>query len=236
MRNSTSSLSLRPIPPLEPGDHLTRAEFERRFDATPGLKRAELLEGIVFIPPRVRTCKHGHAHSTLTGCLCHYAGFTAGVLGAHSASVRLDDNNMPQPDSLLFILHGGQAHIDEDDYLAGPPELAGEIASSSVSIDLHKKKSIYRKFGVQEYVVWRVDDREVDWFKLTNNDFVPLPRHPSGQLRSEVFPGLWLDVDALVAQNWHQLKTVLQQGLASPEHTAFVARLATQAPPPATAP
>jgi len=33
--------------PLEPGDHLTREEFERRYDATPGLKKAELIEGVV---------------------------------------------------------------------------------------------------------------------------------------------------------------------------------------------
>lgn len=31
------------IPPLENGDRLTRAGFERRYEAMPGLKKAELI-------------------------------------------------------------------------------------------------------------------------------------------------------------------------------------------------
>ena len=45
------------VPPLETGDRLSRAEFERRFDAMPGLKKAELIEGIVYIPSPPRTLK-----------------------------------------------------------------------------------------------------------------------------------------------------------------------------------
>jgi Uma2 family endonuclease len=225
-------LPSRQPPPLEQGDHLSWSEFERRYDAMPKVKKAELLEGVVHMSSPVRIFNHSGPHSTFQTWLGFYRGFTPGTYAGDNGTVRLDDKNAPQPDGMLFILHGGQARVDKDDYLAGSPELAGEVASSSVSIDMHQKKRIYQKFGVKEYIIWRVDDREVDWFKLVNNDFVPLPRHESGQLRSEVFPGLWLDVAALVDENWPQLMAVLQQGLASPEHAAFVARLAAQTPPP----
>ena len=38
------------IPPLENGDRLTVAEFERRYEAMPELKKAELINGVVHIP------------------------------------------------------------------------------------------------------------------------------------------------------------------------------------------
>ena len=47
------------IPPLEPGDRLSRAEFERRYDAMPNLKKAELIEGVVYMPSPVRVRRHG---------------------------------------------------------------------------------------------------------------------------------------------------------------------------------
>lgn len=49
------------LPRLENGDHLTRAEFERRYDAMPGLKRAELIEGVVYRPSPVRAY-HAEPH------------------------------------------------------------------------------------------------------------------------------------------------------------------------------
>ena len=47
-----------------------------------------------------------------------------------------------------------------------------------------------------------------------------------GILRSELFPGLWLDPEALISGDGPRLIAVLQEGLASPERAAFVARLA----------
>ncbi len=58
-----------PIPPLEPGDRLTRAEFERRYDAMPQLTKAELVEGLVYMPSPVRFRRHGRPHAQLVGWL-----------------------------------------------------------------------------------------------------------------------------------------------------------------------
>src|SRR5438067_6966374 len=145
-------------PPLESGDRLTRAEFERRYDAMPGLKKAELIEGVVHMPSPVTFRKHARPHLYLNGWLLHYLAATPGVDGGDNASLRLDLDNEPQPDGFLMILpsHGGQARIDEDDYVAGGPELVAEVASSSASYDLHAKLHVYRRNGVREYVVWRV--------------------------------------------------------------------------------
>ena len=146
------------IPALENGDRLTRAEFERRYEAMPGLKKAELIEG-------------------------------------------------------------------EDDYIEGAPELVAEVASSSASYDLGKKLNAYRRNGVREYVVWRVLDRQVDWFVNRDGRFELMPPSADGILRSTVFPGLWLDPNALVRGEKTRVKAILQQGLDSAEHADFVARL-----------
>ena len=221
------------IPPLEPGDRLSRAEFERRYNAMPNLKKAELIEGIVYMPSPVRIHRHGRPHIRLAGWLAIYEAATPGVEAADNTTVRLDDDNEPQPDGFLLIepARGGQTRLSADDYVELAPELAAEIASSSASYDLHTKLEAYRRNGVREYLVWRVLDRHFDWFVLRDGQYQPLAPDADGILRSEVFPGLWLEAAALLRGDMTRVFAVLQQGLASPEHAAFVQRL--QVPPAA---
>jgi Uma2 family endonuclease len=215
------------IPPLENGDRLTRAEFERRYDAMPELKKAELIEGEVHMPSPVRHSRHSHPHTRLVAWLANYETDTPGVEAGDNGSVRLDLDNEPQPDAFLIIRpdHGGQARITEDDYIEGAPELVGEVASSRVSYDLGKKLVVYRRSGVCEYVVWRVLDKQVDWFVNREGQFEPMAPGDDGILRSAAFPGLWLDPVALVRGDKTRVKAVLQHGLSSAEHAEFVARL-----------
>ncbi len=215
------------VPPLEPGDRLTRAEFERRYEAMPGLKKAELIEGIVYMPSPVRIRRHGQPHFDLITWLGHYRSFSPGVIGADNATARLDLDNEPQPDALLMIepTRGGQARISADDYVEDAPELVAEVAASSVSFDLHTKLAVYRRNGVREYLVWRVDDEQFDWFVARSGTFVPLAPDTDGVYRSEVFPGLWLDASALIQGEMPRLLSVLDRGIASPEHAKFVASL-----------
>src|SRR5271165_685729 len=101
------------IPTLNEGDHLTREEFERRYDAMPHLKKAELIEGVVYIPSPVRHRRHSQPHFRLIGWLGTYEGATPGVLGGDNGTVRLDLDNEPQPDAFLLIdpTRGGQCRI-----------------------------------------------------------------------------------------------------------------------------
>jgi Uma2 family endonuclease len=219
------------VPPLEPGDRLTRDEFERRYEAMPNVKKAELIEGIVYMPSPVRLQRHAHPHFRLITWLGFFEANTPGVLGGDNATARLDLKNEPQPDALLFVdpAWGGQARLSEDDYLELAPELVAEISASSVSFDLHTKLAMYRSSGVCEYVVWRVLDKQVDWFVVQDGNFVALALDGSGLLKSQTFPGLWLDPAALVAGNMVRVLEVAQQGIASPEHAAYVRKLKQQA-------
>ena len=219
------------LPLLETGDHLTREEFERRYDAMPGLKKAELLEGIVYLGSPVRLKHHAQPHGHVSAWLGVYAGHTPGVLAGDSSSIRLDDDNMPQPDAMMIIdpARGGQAVLSEDDYVEGGPELVVEVAASTASMDLNTKLRAYRRNNVREYIVWRVLDRAIDWFIPRDGDYQRLSPGVDGVYRSEVFPGLWLDPLALVEANLARVLDVLGQGLADPIHAAFVARLS---PPP----
>jgi Uma2 family endonuclease len=214
------------IPPLETGDRLTRPEFERRYAAMPHVKKAELIEGVVYMPSPVSN-EHAAPHFDLIGWLTHYLAATPGIAGGDNGTVRLDLDNEPQPDAFLRILaeHGGQSRVDQDGYISGAPELVAEVARSSVSIDLHNKLNAYRRNGVREYIVWRVEDRTIDWFVLREGRYEPLVPSADGLHRSEVLPGLWLDAAALLRGDLMAVFQAVQRGLDSPEHAAFVRRL-----------
>lgn len=215
------------IPPLEPGDRLTRDEFERRYEALPKPIKAELIEGTVYMPSPVTHNKHGKPHFDTIAWLGVYQSQTPGVVGGDNSTVRLDIDNEPQPDALLMIdpKLGGQAQVSEDDYLEGAPELIVEVAATSASYDLHDKLNAYRRNRVREYVVWRVLDDAVDWFVFRSGEYVRAEPDAAGRYRSEVFPGLWLDAEALVSGDMAKVLECVQEGLASPEHRDFVDQL-----------
>ncbi|MBW4506221.1 MAG: Uma2 family endonuclease [Scytonematopsis contorta HA4267-MV1] len=215
------------LPSLENGDRLNRSEFERRYAAMPHLKKAELIEGVVYMAAALRFRNHGQPHGNLIIWLGNYKVATSGTELADNTTVRLDIDNEPQPDVALFFdpAVGGQVKISEDDYIEGAPELIAEVAASSASYDLGDKKKVYRRNGVQEYIVWQMFENRLDWFVLQDDDYVVLLPDTDGIIRSPQFPGLWLAVEALLAGDMVRVLTVLQQGLIAPEHEAFVQQL-----------
>ncbi len=214
------------VPVLCAGDRLTRDEFERRYSAMPDLKKAELIEGVVHMGSPV-SLRHSLPHANLWAWLTYYREVTPGVIAADNTTVRLDLDNEPQPDLLLCIpaAAGGTSRVTADSYLEGPPELAIEVAASSVSYDLHQKLGAYRRNGIQEYVVHRVDDGEVDWFLLEHGTYVRQQPDGDGLLKSRVFPGLWLDVGALLRGDLQALRNTIERGLEGSAHGPFVLRL-----------
>ena len=211
------------IPPLENGDRLTRDEFERRYSAMPDVK-AELIDGRVYMPSPVHHQNHGEPHFRVIVWLGFYAAATPVVEGGDNSSLQLDWHSEPQPDVLLRLKSGGGSCIGDSGMLQGPPEFVAEVASSSAAYDLHDKLRAYERNGVREYVVWRVRDEAIDWFVLREGRFERLLAGEDGIYRSEVFPGLWLDPAALLKGDLARVFQVVQQGLATPEHAAFLTR------------
>src|SRR5436305_189576 len=201
------------IPPLENGDRLTRAEFERRYAAMPPNVRAELVEGVVYMASAVRARSHGLPHNHLNTWAGIYSVHTPGVSAYDNTTIRLDLDNEPQPDVCLMVDKDGQARIDDDDYIEAAPEFAAEVAASSASYDLGDKLNAYRRNGVREYLVWRVLDEAIDWFVWREGRYELLPAGPDGVTRSEVLPGLWLDAAALLRGDLPRVHDVLHQGL-----------------------
>jgi Uma2 family endonuclease len=222
-----SEIETSTLPVLESGDHLTREEFERRFDAMPELKKAELIEGIVYMASPVRLRKHGRPHVHVCTWLGTYEALTPGVLAGDNVSIRLDDENMPQPDAMMIIdpARGGQATVTADDYIERGPELVVEVAASTASMDLNTKLRVYRRHNVREYIVWRVLDRALDWFVLREGEYARLAPEADGNYRSAIFAGLWLDPKAMVEADLARVLDVLRRGIADPAHEAFVNRL-----------
>ena len=217
------------VPPLMNGDHLDQKTFHERYEAMPPDVRAELIGGIVYMSSPQKP-RHGRFHVRLTHWFAEYEDATPGVESYLNTTQILADDSEPQPDGCLLILpeYGGQTWIDDNGYLAGAPEWLGEISDSTESIDLNAKKRDYEAAGVREYMVVAVRTKQVFWFIRRRGKFKDLAPDADGILRSEVFPGLWLDPDALLRGDAKRLVAVLRKGLASPEHSAFVNKLAAK--------
>ena len=197
----TRTLATQTLPSLESGDRLSRDEFHRRYCKRTDIKKAELVEGVVYVGGRVRADAHGEPHASMVGWLGVYHAFATGVRLATSATVRLDARNEVQPDAILFRDEPDGPRISAADYIEGAPQLVVEVAASSASYDLHDKKEAYRRNGVREYVVWRTLDGAIDWFRLdpAEGEYERIAPDERGMIESAVFPGLRLDVPKILA-------------------------------------
>ena len=214
-----------PPPPLKHGEKLTRAEFERCYEAMPHLKKAELIEGIVYIGLPVRADIHSGPHARIMTWLGVYWAATPGVQCADNATVHLDPDNEAQPDALLRIEEGGTSLLNDKGYIEGAPELIIEIAGTSADYDLHEKLEAYLRNRVAEYIVWQTQDRRLDWFRLVNEEYVPMVPDADGLIESQTFPGLRLAVNALMGGDLATVLSELQKGLETDEHAAFIRQL-----------
>jgi Uma2 family endonuclease len=216
------------IPPLQDGQRLSRAEFERRYDAMPGLKKAELIEGTVHLAEPASQVEHGRPHARIGSLLTVFSAADPCLDSGDNATVWLDEPNDIQPDAFLRIELecGGRSHLSGPrGYVEGPPELIIEVAASSADHDGRQKLAVYERNGVQEYGVWQVREGRFPFWRLMGGHFVAAPADADGVWRSQAFPGLYLDLAALLRGDYRRALAVLQEGLASPEHSTFLARL-----------
>ena len=215
------------IPPLKHGARLTRDEFERRYDTMPYIKKAELIEGVVYMPSPVRFDVHSEPHAHIITWLGVYCAATPGIRLGDNATVRLGDDNEPQPDALLRLDEalGGNSRISDDGYIEGATELIVEIAATSADYDLREKLETYRCHGVREYIVWRTEEGQLDWFRLVEGEYVLMAPDANSIIESQIFYGLRLAVKALLEGSLATVLSELQKGLETAEHAAFVEQL-----------
>jgi len=214
--------------PLERGDFLSREEFLRRWEAMPQLKRAELIRGVVYMPSPVSR-PHATMEINVATWLGLYKAYTPACEAGNNMTWLMLEEESPQPDTSLWIVPeaGGQSS-SQGQYASGAPEFLAEVCLSSTAYDLHQKLEVYQEAGVQEYLAVLMHEREVRWHRLARRRFKVVPAPADGIYRSAVFPGLWLDAAALLAGDLARVLAVLQQGISSPEHDAFVKRLAAR--------
>jgi Uma2 family endonuclease len=192
---------------------MTREEFHRRYLARPDLRKAELIDGAVYMPSPVRFDRHSQPHFLVVGWLAMYVALTPGVQpGGDNATIFLEGGHEVQPDAFLWRPEAGGTYLNDDGYLVGAPQLIVEVAASSVSYDLHQKKGAYRRSGVAEYVVWRVLDEAIDWFRLRGGEYTVVQPDAAGVVESEQFPGLQLHVPSLLAGDLAGVLAALRTG------------------------
>ena len=214
-----------PPRPLVEGERLDQPTFHARYLAMPPGTRAELIGGVVYLPSPVSE-EHGEAVVPTVVWLSYYAENTAGLRVLDNATAVLGWRSEPQPDAMLRILteFGGQTRIERG-LVCGAPELVVEVAKATRYVDLGPKLADYEQAGVGEYIVRALDPDEVLWYKQDGGSLVRMPPDGDGFYRSAFLPGLWLDPNALLRGDNRRLRAVLDQGLSTPEHAAFVAEL-----------
>jgi Uma2 family endonuclease len=197
---------------LESGDNLTREEFHRRYLARPDIRKAELIDGVVYVPSPLRGDYHGRPHTFVVFWLSYYAMLVPGLECMDNTTLLLDPPVEVQPDAMLWRPEPGGPYLNADGYVEGTPQLIVEVAASSRSYDLHQKKEAYRRNGVCEYVVWRTVDRAIDWFRLIDGAYVLIDPDADGIVESAQFPGLRLHVASMLAGD----RTTIVAPLRSP--------------------
>jgi Uma2 family endonuclease len=214
------------LPPLVASQRLDRATFHERYEAMPPETRAELVGGVVYMPSPLGN-DHGERDQDISYWLGHYKWRTRGVRATLNATTQFGDYGEPQPDLQLRIPEelGGQSRVGGG-FVVGPPELVVEVSRASRKYDLGPKKVDYERAGVAEYLFVGLDPEEIRWYVRRDGRFAEMPPGDDGVFRSVVFPGLWLDSRAFFAEDTDALMATLERGLATPEHVAFVARLA----------
>jgi Uma2 family endonuclease len=220
-----TSTSIRDWLHLKEGMLLSRNEFDQLGEHR-GLER---LEGRLYLPPAaVRFIDHGEPQAILDTWGMTYRLRTPGVYCGASSTIRLGPDHDPEPDLVLFrdARCGGNVTIDDKGYLHGPPELVVEISASTQAKDLQTKRRIYAEAGIPEYIVWDVQASQLYWFDLVGHEYVRRVAPVDGIVHSQSFPGLWLDSNCLIAGDYAGVLATLNNGLDSPEHAAFVQKLA----------
>ena len=214
------------VPPLRAGDRLRWEEYIRRYEAMPEDFRAELLNGEVFDMSPARNVIHGLPFNILATWLGTYSARTPGVQASSAPTVHLTDVDGPEPDGVLRLDErcGGASVETAEDYIAGAPELLMEIGAATASRDLNEKRERYRLAGVQEYVVFAPLRNRLYWFMRNDaGEYDRVRPRRGGLIRSRTFPGLWLNVPALIALDFAAVLDTLAEGMATDVHAAFAA-------------
>lgn len=215
------------LPPrLRDGDRLTREEFLRRWEQMPELKRAELIDGIVYMPSPVSNI-HDDFHFRLSYWLGSYVAATPGCRAGIAGTWLMSPDSAPQPDLALKIDPecGGQSRV-EGAYSAGTPELIVEVSHTTSARDRGARLRLYERSGVREYVTVRPEAQQIVWRELVDGSFREMAEE-DGIFRSQVFQGLWLDAVPLWSGDLAGVAATVQRRIATAEHAAFVERLAS---------
>lgn len=224
--STVDRIEVRTLPALIAGQRLDQPTFHERYEAMPPGTWAELVGGVVYMPSPL-DLEHARRSPVVTTWLTLYSRVTPGVEVLDNATTILDRKGEVQPDAQLRILpeYGGQTR-DVGKYVGGGPELVVEVSFSTKPTDLGPKLLDYERTGVREYVVATAEPDDIYWHARRGGRLVRMSSGDDGTYRSSVFPGLWLNPAALLSRNLNDLIATLDRGLATPEHAAFVARLA----------
>jgi hypothetical protein len=211
--------------PLPHCGRMDQAEFHRRYQSYPPHQKVDLVDGEIYVAPPRSVC-HGALHCDVSYLLHLYKLATPGVAVVGHCSTILDERSEVQPylSVLLKEEYGGTSHANWEDYICGPAELLVQFTDELGCREMQARRAVFERAGVGEFLAVSVAERQVNWFHFPTGSLIEPNRR--GVSKSRVFPGLWLAFHLIWAEDYPAQLALLDRGLASPEHAAFVKRLA----------
>lgn len=215
-----------PGPPVN-GDCLSVKEFLHRYLPYRRNLKAELINGLVSLSHGVRADLEDLSNSVIQSWIRSYAALTPGTKMDVNTIVILAWDTVPQPNIVLRVLpeNGGKSRMTNQDILTDAPELMVDFTTSHQTFDIREKLGAFRRLGVVEYLVWWANDQKLDWYCLEQEKYALNLPDSNGVLTSPSFPGLRLNLSALLNRSSAAVMATLRKSLESPDHAGFVARL-----------
>ena len=151
------------VPPLGAGDRLTARGIQRRYEAMPHLKKAELIEGVVYMPSPVRCEVPRRAAFDSQWLALHLPARTPGSGERRQlpVPVRPDQRAAARLRPVHRRPSTGAAVRNRRGWLHQPcPGTRRRSRRQQCQLRSSDKLAVYRRNMVSgEYIVWRVFDR-----------------------------------------------------------------------------
>ena len=192
------------------------ATFDEFCTLVPDGQKADLIDGVIHMasPDTQRANALGFFIAYLI------EGYTTaknvgGFTFISRFACKISDFRAPEPDA--GCVRPERLHLVHDQHMDGGPDIAVEVVSrESRSRDYGEKRDLYEAAGVSEY--WIIDplQRRVEFLRLSDGKYELVPPENNNVFRCAVIPGLWLNVQWLLAKNVPRAYTCLQEVLNQP--------------------
>lgn len=157
-------------------------------------------------------------------CVNHYRMYTPGLYVCVSVPVQLNKTTRLTPGFVAQVNSGKFKQCDPGDYeyFSGPPNFVFDVFKDNQRQEYEKRKTLFERSGVIEYVVWFASDKMPIWNRLHKGAYLEISEDEEGLIKSSALPGMWFPIDALAERDWRTIMAKISWGITRRGHRDFM--------------